>query len=104
MVRALDAQQILMQSNAVERVQQVQQQHGNVQQRHFEAQLAQEKRELKETVKDLEEPERLVIGEKDKQDKREGRQREKQSKEQPVDAATGEVPADDSQVKIDIRV
>jgi len=104
MVRALDAQQILMQSNAVERVQQVQQQHGNVQQRHFEAQLAQEKRELKETVKDLEETERLVIGEKDKQGKRDGRQREKQSNEQPVDAATGEVPAGNSQVKIDIRV
>lgn len=104
MVRSLDAQQILLQSNAVERVQQVQQHHGNVQQRHFEAQLAQEKRELKETVKDLEELGRMVIGEKEEQGEGKKDSREDKSKKEKENADSGELSAGESQVKIDIRV
>jgi len=48
MVRALDVQQVLLQSSAVERVQQVQQHQADVQQNHFEGQLAEDKRALRE--------------------------------------------------------
>ncbi|MBW2559600.1 MAG: hypothetical protein JRE40_01970, partial [Deltaproteobacteria bacterium] len=62
-MRSLDVQQVLLQSNSVERVQQVQQQQGDVQQRHFQAQLLEERRELREKVKNSEESERLMIRE-----------------------------------------
>ncbi|MBW2600076.1 MAG: hypothetical protein JRC60_08410 [Deltaproteobacteria bacterium] len=105
MVRSLDMQQVLLQSNAVERVQQVQQQQADAQQRHFEAQLAEEKRELREKVKDPEEAQRLMLREKEERDKRErnpGKTGAKKKKD-GADAA-GELSVDESEGKIDIRV
>lgn len=102
MLRSLDVQQVLLQSNAVERVQQVQQQQTDVQQKHFEAQLAEEKRELREKVKDLEEAERLMIREKEEQKKRnENRGKRKQ---EGTDDAADDLSADEPGGKIDIRV
>jgi len=105
MVRALDVQQVLLQSNAVERVQQVQQHQADTQQRHFEAQLAEKKRELRETVKDPEEAQRLMLREKEERDKREKNPGEKGAKKEKdgTDIA-GELPVDKSERKIDIRV
>lgn len=72
MLRSLDVQQVLLQSSAIERVQQVQQQQGDAQQRHFHAQLLEEKRELREKVKDPDEAERLMVRDEDEREKREG--------------------------------
>lgn len=101
MVRSLDVQQMLLQSNAIERVQQVQQQQGDAQQRHFQAQLAEEKRELREKVKDSGESERLAIKEEEGREKREGAQGESGAKKENKKGA-----ADDGEPvgKIDIRV
>jgi len=101
MVRSLDVQQVLLQSSAVERVQQVQQQQGDAQQRHFHAQLAEEKRELREKVQDAKESGRLRVGEDDERKKRKGAQGsdiEKKEKRKGL-AKTGEPEG-----KIDIRV
>ncbi|MDX9746210.1 MAG: hypothetical protein WCX84_09265 [Syntrophales bacterium] len=61
MVRPVDAQQSILQSHAMEKVQNVQQQHGDMQQRYFNLQLQEERRLQKERVKDLEKKDAPVI-------------------------------------------
>jgi len=104
MVRSLDVQQILLQSNAVERVQQVQQHQADTQQRHFEAQLAEEQRELREKVKDPEEAHRLRL--KEKEDNGGRRDSEKKGAKNKKTGADGdsEASVEESEGKIDIRV
>ena len=75
MVRSLDVQQIILQSNATERIQQVQQRHPDVQQQYFGDQLDKEKTVLKEKIKNLEESERLMI--KEKEEKEESKRNKK---------------------------
>jgi len=111
MVRSLDVQQVLLQSNAVERVQQAQQQHGTVQQKHFEGQLAEEKRALREKVKNLEEAEQLKIKEKEEEEraKRERKKKKAKAKKEKEGADTADVAAEEKSAdepvgKIDIRV
>jgi hypothetical protein len=106
MVRSLDVQQIILQSNAVERVQQVQQQHPDLQQRYFSDQLNNEKSLLKEKVKDLEGSERLIIKEEERQPKRKKnfngskqKREEKNTTDVNNDLSTDEVGG-----KVDIRV
>lgn len=61
MVRSVDVQQVLLQTNSIERVQQVHQQHPDVQQRYFEDRLSKQRKELKEKVKKTHETENPVI-------------------------------------------
>ncbi|MBN1547900.1 MAG: hypothetical protein JW902_14715 [Syntrophaceae bacterium] len=61
MVRPIDAQQSILQSSPMEKVQQVQQQHTDMQQRYFKLQLTEERRLQKEKVKDLEQKETTAI-------------------------------------------
>jgi hypothetical protein len=106
MVRPLDVQQTILQSNAVERVQQVQQQHPDIQQRYFRDQLNKEKSLLEKKVKDLEETERLIIREKEKEDK--GKKNPMGSKQKSKGEDTPDFSSDLSaeQIggKVDIRV
>jgi hypothetical protein len=60
-VRPIDAQQSILQSQQMEKVQNVQQQHSDMQQRYFNLQLTEERRLQKEKVKDLEHKEPAVI-------------------------------------------
>ncbi|MEN6319168.1 MAG: hypothetical protein ABFD82_10495 [Syntrophaceae bacterium] len=70
MLRATDLQQILVQSNSVERVQQAQQQQSDMQQRYFSVQLSEERKHVKETVKSTEEAEKAKIRDKEEKEKR----------------------------------
>lgn len=70
MLRPIDLQQILTQSNSMERVQQAQQQHPDMQQRYFSVQLSQERKHLKETVKNTEETEKSKIKADEEKDRR----------------------------------
>lgn len=70
MLRATDLQQILIQSNSMERVQQAQQQHPDMQQRYFSVQLSEERKQLKETVKTTEEAEKSRIKSKEEEERR----------------------------------
>jgi hypothetical protein len=62
MVRSVDVQQVLLQTNSVERVQQVQQQHPDVQQRYFEDRLSRQRKEHREKVNKAKEAESLIVG------------------------------------------
>ncbi len=104
MVRALDVQQVILQSNSVERVQQAQQHQANLQQKHFESQLAKEKRLLREKVKDLEESERLMIKEKQERDKRENKNKRSKRGETGVDEDRKKQLSDEPVGRIDIRI
>ena len=61
MVRAIDVQQVILQSSATERVQQPQQQHPDMQQRYFELQLHEEKKLLKEKIGASDETDQILL-------------------------------------------
>lgn len=65
MVRAIDAQQVIIQSPSAERVQQIQQQNPDLQQRYFVLQQAEHDRIMKESVKQSDESEKTAIKEKE---------------------------------------
>lgn len=93
MLRAIDAQQVILQSNATERVQQTQQQHQDMQQRYFELQLSEEQRLLKEKVKNTKESEEARIKEEQERKRQmagEHRQKEHQEKKSPAPEDLGE--------------
>jgi hypothetical protein len=54
MVRAIDMQQVITQAFPVEKVQQTQQQHPDIQQRYFDIKLNEEQRILREKIKNTE--------------------------------------------------
>jgi hypothetical protein len=72
-LRSVDLQQILTQSNSMERVQQTQQQHPDMQQRYFSVQLSEERKHLKETVKNSEETEKSKIRDEEEKDRHQKR-------------------------------
>ncbi|MDD2670946.1 MAG: hypothetical protein PHG91_00425 [Syntrophales bacterium] len=105
MVRGVDIQQVLIQSNSVERVQQVQQQHPDLQQRYLEVQIKEERKISKESVKNTPESEHARIQEKPEQEKSPrqeagGRQAGAGEKE---DGVEGDDPEGEKHL-IDIRV
>lgn len=65
MVRAIDAQQVILQSSMAEKVQQIQQQNPDMQQRYFALHLSEQDRLLKEKVKHSGESEKSAIKEKE---------------------------------------
>ncbi|MCG6536074.1 MAG: hypothetical protein L7F78_15585 [Syntrophales bacterium LBB04] len=79
MLRAIDAQQVILQIEHAEKVQQVQQQHPEMQQRYFGIHLNEEQRLIQKKVKDAEEArkaitEKRVQAKKDQEKRREGGQ------------------------------
>jgi hypothetical protein len=58
MLRAVDLQQVLMQTTSVERIQQTQQQQSELQQRYVATHAIEEKKLLKEKVKESDESDR----------------------------------------------
>ena len=101
MVRAVDIQHSILQTNVTERVQQVQQQHPDLQQRYFDIQLSQERRKMLQKVKDPEETERTKLG----KDEKRNQQKDQQEKDEtPPQGLPGELSADQDQGSyIDIK-
>ncbi|MEA1897245.1 MAG: hypothetical protein U9N53_06225 [Bacteroidota bacterium] len=103
-------QQIILQSNATERIQQVQQRHPDVQQQYFGDQLDKEKTVLKEKIKNLEESERLMI--KEKEEKEESQRKKKKNpkgskqknKKEDSSDVSDDLSADAIGGKVDIKV
>jgi hypothetical protein len=103
MVRAIDAQQSIIQMHPAEKVQQIQQQHGDMQQRYFQMQLSEEDRILREKIKQSEEAEKTIIREKEEQkDKRQGK--DKQNKETAGLICAEEAESADEGGHINIKV
>ncbi|MCK7515750.1 MAG: hypothetical protein MZV70_75105 [Desulfobacterales bacterium] len=61
MLRAVDVQQVLLQTTSVERIQQTQQQQSDLQQRYVAMHSIEEKKLLKEKVKESDETEKARI-------------------------------------------
>ncbi len=104
MLRSIDMQQVILQSNAAERVQQVQQQHPDMQQKYFATELNRERQEQTEKVGQSEENERIRLQtEKDREERKRKPARRRNDSE---DAA--EADSDDAEEKqfgrINIRV
>ena len=101
MVRSIDVQQVLLQTNSLERVQQTQQQHPDVQQRYFEDQLSKERKNLKKKVPGSERPQELRIMEEERHDSGE---RNKQGRKKKGEHDAGIPPVGEVGETVDIRV
>ncbi|MFB3925553.1 MAG: hypothetical protein ACE14T_05825 [Syntrophales bacterium] len=105
MVRAIDIQQVLIQSNSMERVQQAQQQHPDLQQRYLDVQLKEEKKLSRESVKDMKETEHARVQEKKEENERKRSAAEHQEKgKDSASRAESEDSDDEHGGIIDIRV
>jgi len=95
MLRAIDIQHVLVQSNSMERVQQTQQQHPDQQQRYLDIQAKEDKKLSKETVKHAEEPGHARVEEKkDEERAKHGRPEQHQTgQHQPEQAEKQEISA-----------
>jgi hypothetical protein len=97
-------QQVIIQSNAAERVQQVQQQHPDMQQRYFEAELGRERQAQQEKIGQSEENERLRLqAAKDREERRRKTGRRAKDSEDAAEEESDD--ADEKQFgRINIRV
>ena len=82
MLRTLDVQQLFLQSTAVEKVQQMQQQHPDMQQKYLAMQLTEERKLSQAKVTNAEEAERALL--------RDREERRRQKKAAPVHHASGD--------------
>ena len=69
MLRSVDMQQILLQTSVVSKIQQVQQQHADVERKQFAMQFQKEMEHRKKEVQDTKASEHLIIREDDRQQK-----------------------------------
>ena len=100
MVSAIERQ--ILQSQVVERIQQVQQQHPDMQQQYFKIQFGQERRKLKKKVNESDQIHHVTVGEEEGKKQQKDHPREDESAEQVVDGkASGEQKQYDH---IDIKV
>ncbi len=77
MVRAIDLQTSVLQTSATEKIQQIQQQHADMQQRYFQLKLSEEDRLAQEKIRKFEEAQKAKIRRKEeKNDKRKGADRQ----------------------------
>lgn len=106
MLRAVDVQQILLQTTSVERIQQTQQQQSDLQQRYVAVHTSEEKKLLKEKVKESDETEKARIQrEEDRERKRRSARDFRQADEKPrLPPGEDEDPGDDHGGRINIRV
>jgi hypothetical protein len=103
MVRAIDAQQVILQSSIAERVQQIQQQNPDMQQRYFALQLSEQDRLLKDQVNSSDEAEKAAIKEKeDRNSKRRGRHQPNKETPQLVAAEEGESTDEGEHINIKV--
>lgn len=87
MLRSIDMQQVILQSNAVERVQQVQQRHPDMQQKYFSAELNKERQEQQEKVGQSVENEQIRL--QTEKDRQERKRRQARHSEDVIDEESG---------------
>ena len=104
MLRAVDMQQILLQTSVVSKVQQVQQQHADVEKKQFALQFQKEMDHKKEEVQDTKESERLVIREEEKRENDKGKSNLNQRGEKKSEPQKNSVREVDQGKILDLRV
>jgi len=70
MVRPIDGQQVILQTNAIDKIQQVQQQQSGAQQNYIELQLKEEKILARKTVQNSPKAEKAAIKDREKDKKK----------------------------------
>jgi len=102
MVRAIDRHETILQSPLTERIQQIQQQQTDLQQRYFEVQLSQEHRKMLQRINESEEKEPVRLQSEREKHHRDQPKEEKNTPNTPVD----ELPSDPDEPGhcIDIKV
>jgi hypothetical protein len=101
MVRAIDAQQVILQSSTAEKIQQIQQQNPDMQQRYLALHLSEEDRLLREKVKQSEESEKAAI--KEREERESGRKsKERHSKEIFTEIEEGEFEGEGEHINIKV--
>jgi hypothetical protein len=77
MVKGIDPQHLVTQTYVAEKVQQVHQRHGELQQQYFDVQLAEERKRMQARIKQAEESERMKLKER-RQDQEKGKDGKKE--------------------------
>ena len=98
----VNIQQSVLQTVVAERVQQVQQQHPDMQQRYFEHQLNQERIKKLHKVNDYDETERIRL--KDNQEKRQRRDQQKNRDAEKLPLETDTSISPDQPGRVNIKV
>ena len=106
MLRAVDLQQILLQTTSVERIQQTQQQQSELQQRYVAMHASEEKKLLKEKVKESDEPDKVRMQREEERERKRKMDRDHQNAEDmPHQSSPEEEPLEEGHGgKINIRV
>jgi len=106
MVGPLDTQIVINQSAATEKVQEVQQRHPDLQQKHFALQLQEEQEKKKRDVRDMEKLDQALIRNREKGDEK-ARQRRKSRRDRLREGETSlceEESEDETSGRVDIFV
>jgi len=101
-VRAIDRQESILQSNITERIQQIQQQHPDIQQRYFEIQLRQEHKKKLQRVSESDEKEPVHSREEGKKRHDESQRKDESTRAISLDESSSD--PDDQHGHIDIKV
>lgn len=102
MISAIDQQQSIMQAKIIERIQQVQQQHPDMQQQYFEIQLSQERHKMMKKINESEDMYRIKESEEEGEKRKKDQQKRHETAEPDID---GEASTDQEQHgHIDIKV
>ncbi len=106
MLRAVDVQQVLLQTTSVERIQQTQQQQADLQQRYVAVHSSEEKKILKEKVKESDEAEKARLQREEERGRKRRMAREHQKESEKARQSLPEEEADQEGTggRINIRV
>jgi len=106
MLRAVDVQQVLLQTTSVERIQQTQQQQSDLQQRYVAVHSSEEKKILKEKVKESDEAEKARLQREEERERKRRMAREHQKESEKARQANPEEEAGEEGMggRINIRV
>ncbi len=106
MLRAVDVQQVLLQTTSVERIQQTQQQQSDLQQRYIAMHSIEEKKILKEKVKESDETDKARIQREEERERKRklARDHQKAEQKQLLTPEEDEPPEEGMGGRINIRV
>ena len=105
MVGPLDSQIVINQSAATEKVQEVQQRHPDLQQRHFALKLEQEQEKMKRDVRETEKPDQAVIRNREKkEEKSKRRQKSERGRMKMGETSLSEEEDEETGGRVDVFV
>jgi hypothetical protein len=105
MVSPIQKQQSILQSSMAERIQQVQQQHPDMQQRYFEIQLREERKKMLQKVKNTEDAEGVTIREEEGRKRQADDHGEKEPEAtEPDQQTTADSEDSDQHSHVDVKV